>query len=186
MSPNLIYIKQQLWIESPYFRKICFETRFLRLTDSAGASQSAVAKNFPNGLPCVSDESQTSWMEYVYMQQPLPSNATGVNVTLSVLDANANFREIGTTKSSAMGFYSFDWTPDIPGKFCLYATFAGSDSYYSSSSETAFTVTEAVVTPPPEYPQPIDNTMTIVYVGLALGVLIAVVGIVLALLLRKR
>ena len=33
---------------------------------SAGASQEAVAANFPNGLPCVSDASMTQWMEYVY------------------------------------------------------------------------------------------------------------------------
>ena len=29
---------------------------------SAGVKQNAVAANFPNGLPCISDESQSKWM----------------------------------------------------------------------------------------------------------------------------
>ena len=57
---------------------------------SAGASQQAVAANFPNGLPCVSDASMTQFMESVYMQQPEPHNVTGVPVTFSVIDANGN------------------------------------------------------------------------------------------------
>ena len=47
---------------------------------SAGTKQEAPAANFPNGVPCVSDESQSEWMEYVYMQQPMPNNMTGVPV----------------------------------------------------------------------------------------------------------
>ncbi|TRO53013.1 hypothetical protein E2P61_02350, partial [Candidatus Bathyarchaeota archaeon] len=56
------------------------------ITDiSAGSLQEAQAARFPNGLPCVSEESQQLWMEYVYMQQPRPTNTTGVDVTISVL-----------------------------------------------------------------------------------------------------
>ena len=52
------------------------------ITDiSAGAKQEAVAANFPNGLPAVSDASMTAWMEYVYMQQPTPTNTTGVPIS---------------------------------------------------------------------------------------------------------
>ena len=57
---------------------------------SAGASQEAVAANFPNGLPCVSDASMTQFMEYVYEQQPKPTNMTGVPVTLTAIDSNGN------------------------------------------------------------------------------------------------
>ncbi len=39
---------------------------------SAGSQQQAVAANFPNGLPAVSDASMKDWMEVVYMQQPCP------------------------------------------------------------------------------------------------------------------
>ena len=67
---------------------------------SAGAQQSAVAGNFPNGLPCVSDASMTQFMEFVYEQQPAPTNVTGVPVTISVIDSNGNNRTIGTTTTT--------------------------------------------------------------------------------------
>ncbi len=59
---------------------------------SAGTTQAQQAADFPNGVPCVSDASQSQWMEYVYMQQPEPTNVTGVPVTLYVLDSNNNYR----------------------------------------------------------------------------------------------
>ena len=45
---------------------------------SAGTKQDQQAARFPNGVPAVSDESQSAWMEYVYMQKPRPTNVTGV------------------------------------------------------------------------------------------------------------
>ena len=105
---------------------------------SAGSQQNAVAANFPNGLPCVSDASMTQWMEYVYEQQPMPTNVTGVPVTLSVIDQNGNHRPIGTATTDASGTFSYTWTPDIPGSYTLIATFAGTQSYYGSSAETHF------------------------------------------------
>ena len=153
---------------------------------SVGSLRHDVAANFPNGLPCVSDASQSKWMEYVYQQQPCPNDVAGVEVTLSVVDANGNYREIGTVTTNAMGSYGFTWTPDIPGDYTVVANFAGSNSYYPSSAQTYFHATEFVVQPSPEYPQPIDNTMTVVYIGAAIMVLIAVVGAVIVLMLRKR
>jgi outer membrane protein assembly factor BamB len=105
---------------------------------SFGSQQNAVAANFPNGLPCVSDASMSQFMESVYQQQPVPHNMTGVPVTLSVVDANGNNRIIGTTTSDAYGTYSLTWTPDITGNYSLTATFAGSGGYYPSSASTAF------------------------------------------------
>ncbi len=140
---------------------------------SAGIAQSEVAKNFPNGLPCVSDESQSKWMEHVYQDQPCPANVTGVEVTLSVLDSNGNYRGIGTTTTSATGVYTFSWTPDIPGTYSLYASFDGSNSYYGSSAETAFTATEVIVAPSPAYPQPVD-TINLQY-GILGGVVASIV-----------
>ena len=98
---------------------------------SAGSQQEAVAANFPNGLPCVSDASMTQFMEAVYMQQPMPTNVTGVPVILSVIDSNGNHRQIGTTTSDASGTFAFTWTPNIPGNYTVIATFAGSQSYYA-------------------------------------------------------
>jgi hypothetical protein len=53
---------------------------------SPGSQQNAVAMNFPNGLPCVSDASMSKWMEYVYMQQAKPENVEGVEVFLKIQD----------------------------------------------------------------------------------------------------
>ena len=153
---------------------------------SPGTRQYALTARFPNGVPVVSDESMSAWMEYVYMQYPRPSDATGVDVILYVLDSNQNYREIGRTTSDANGFYSLEWMPDVPGKYTDYANFAGTDAYWPSNAENAFTVYEAVAETAPEYPQPVDPTMTIVYVAVALGILIVIVGLVLALLQRKR
>src|SRR5208282_4469017 len=63
---------------------------------SAGSQQEAVAANFPHGLPCVSDASMTQFMEAVYEQQPMPTNITGVQVTLTAIDSNHNLINIGT------------------------------------------------------------------------------------------
>jgi hypothetical protein len=60
-------------------------------------------------------DSMTQWMEYVCMQQPKPTNTTGVPIRLSVVDSNGNFRTIGTTTSSDDGYYSYAWVPEISG-----------------------------------------------------------------------
>lgn len=160
------------------------------LTDiSAGASQSAVKANFPNGLPCVSDASQQGLMDYIYQQQPLPSNITGVPITISVLDSNNNYRTIGTTTSNALGSYGFTWTPDIPGDFTIYASFAGSDSYYPSSAATQFYAGIPASTPVPtaivqsNLATTRDLMLYIVGAAVAIIIAIAIVGV---LMLRKR
>ncbi len=139
------------------------------------------------GTPAISDESMTEWMKYLYMQFSKPTNATGVEVTLSVLDSNNNFREIGKTTSDSSGAFSYMWTPDIPGKYTVYATFAGSKSYWPSSAETAIGVQEAPPPPASPEPQPPSMTDTYIFVGVtAIIVAVALVGVVLALILRKR
>ncbi len=80
----------------------------------------------------------SQWMEYVYMQKPMPTNVTGVPVTLSVIDSNGNNRQIGTTTTDSSGTFASTWTPDIPGNYTVIATFAGSQSYYGSNAETHF------------------------------------------------
>jgi hypothetical protein len=154
---------------------------------SPGTSQEAIKLRFPNGVPAVSDASQSDWMLYVYKQFSQPSSATGVSVTLSVVDANNNYREIGTTTSDASGFYSFSWTPDISGKYTLYASFAGSESYYASHAVTAFTVDPAVPTPAPTE-APIQSTADLYFVPAIAGlfIFVAIIGVVIILVLRKR
>ncbi|MBT0158677.1 PQQ-binding-like beta-propeller repeat protein [Candidatus Bathyarchaeota archaeon A05DMB-2] len=154
---------------------------------SAGTKQKEQVARFPNGVPAVSDESMSAWMEYVYMQKPRPTNVTGVKVTLSVIDSNNNYREIGTATSDADGFFYYTWVPDIPGDFKVIATFAGSESYWPSHAETAFTVMqEAEVTPPPT-PTP-ASIADIYLVPSVIGIIvaIAVATVVIVLMLRKR
>jgi hypothetical protein len=159
------------------------------ITDiSAGTKQEAQAANFPNGVPVVSDESQAAWMEYVYMQQPYPTNAIGVPISINVLDANGNFREIGTATSKADGTFSLTWTPDISGDYSVTAIFAGSNSYYPSSASTSFHASEAAIaTPAPtQAPQSMADQY---FVPSIAGIIVAIiVGFaVLALLtVRKR
>ncbi len=154
---------------------------------SAGSQQQAVAANFPNGLPCVSDASMTQWMEYLYQQQPKPTNATGVKVTISVLDPNNNSYDVGTTTSDASGNYKLTFTPPVPGEYTIIATFAGSESYYSSSAETNIGVNEAPAATAPPTPPP-ASLADIYFLPMSIGIIIAivVVGLLLFLLLRKR
>ena len=134
--------------------------------------------------PAISDESMAAWMEYLYMQKVYPANATGVEVTIDVLDSNNNYYNIGTATSDASGFYSFEWAPEIPGKFLIFATFAGSNSYGSSFAETAMTVAEA----PPASPTPPPLTLppTETYIGVGTGLIIVAIAIVGLLLFKKR
>ena len=53
---------------------------------STGTTQADQAARFANGVPVSSDASMTDWMGYVYQQKPLPTNFTGVEVTINVLD----------------------------------------------------------------------------------------------------
>jgi len=154
---------------------------------AAGTQQNEQAARFPNGVPAVSDESMTPWMEYVYMQRPLPMDVTGVDVSISVIDANGNYRNIGTTTSDSSGAYSLLWTPDIPGKYKVTATFAGSESYWPSSSQTAFGIDASpdATTAPTDAPATMaDQYFIPAMAGLFIAVIISILLSVLV--LRKR
>jgi hypothetical protein len=126
-------------------------------------------------------------MEYVYMQKGFPADCKGVDVTISVLDANGNYRDIGTATSDASGFFSLEWTPDIPGKFNVVARFAGSESYYGSYAETAFVVDEAPQATPPPTPTPAPATdMYVTGFGIAIIVVLIAGIVVIVLILRRR
>ena len=155
---------------------------------SAGTEQEEQSRRFPNGVPCVSEESMPAWMEYVYMQKLRPHNATGVEVSIDVVDANGNYRNLGTTTSNADGVYSLHWMPDISGKYTVTATFVGSEGYWPSHASTAFAVDEAAPTPAPTA-APAESVADMYFVPAVAGIIVAIVivGLMLALLLlRKR
>jgi hypothetical protein len=147
---------------------------------SAGTKQDEQSARFPKGVPVASDASMTDWMGYVYQQKPLPSNFAGVPVSLDVVDSNGNYRNIGTATTDASGSFSYQWKPDIEGKYTVIATFKGTNGYWPSYAETAFAVDPApVVAPAVTPPQPIDYTLPIAGTGIAAILAVAIVGLLL-------
>ena len=140
---------------------------------AAGTKQNEQAARFPNGVPAVSDASQSAWMEYVYQQKPKPANTVGVPVTLDVIDSNGNQRSIGTTTSDSRGMFTYTWTPDIEGSYTVIATFAGSESYYQSSAESSFTVSAAAPTASP-YPVTTVPSNDMYFAGSTIAIIIAI------------
>ena len=153
---------------------------------SSGTKQTQLAGRFANGVPVASDASMSEWMGYLYQQKPLPTNYTGVEVTINVVDSNNNFRTIGTTTTDATGAYNLVWQPDIAGKYTVVATFAGTNGYWPSSATTAFNVMEAQPTATPvATAQPSMADLYFVPAIAGLFVAIIVVGAVVILMLRK-
>jgi outer membrane protein assembly factor BamB len=154
---------------------------------SPGTQQSEQSLRFPNGVPAVSDASQSAWMEYVYMQKPRPTNVTGVTVDISVVDANGNYRSIGTTTADSDGFYSLNWMPDIEGKFQVYASFLGSESYWPSHAVTAFNVDPAPATPTP-VPTAAPTAADLYFIPAIIGLFVAiiVVGLLTIMMTKKH
>jgi hypothetical protein len=139
------------------------------------------------GTPAISDDSMEAWMEYLYEQQAKPTNATGVSVSLDVNDPNGNVFHIGDATTDMNGNYGFKYTPTVPGNYQIIATFAGSKAYGPSSSTTYLSIGEATPTAS-AYPQ-IELPPTEMYIVggvIAIIIAIAIVGFVLALMIRKR
>jgi outer membrane protein assembly factor BamB len=98
------------------------------------------------GTPAISDQWMTPWMEYLVQDYALPTNAQGVPVTIDAIDPNGNYIHLGNANSDTSGAYSYQWTtPNIPGKYTIITTFAGSNSYYGSCGETAAVVLAVVI-----------------------------------------
>ena len=138
----------------------------------------------PN-TPCVSKDSMAGWMDYIHHQMPIPNNVTGVSVSLDTVDPNNNFIHIGDVTTDGMsGTFGFTWQPEISGQYKVMATFMGDESYGSSFATTYVSVVEApAVTPTPEPLAMPDYTWTIIGMGIAVMIVVAVVGM---LVLRKR
>jgi hypothetical protein len=125
------------------------------VTDECAGAKKLVEEGKFKIVPAVADEYQTDWMKYLYMQQPCPDNAEGVEVVLETFDPNNNFYEIGRVTTTTSGMFKLMWEPPVPGEYTIIATFEGSASYYRSYAETAIGVTE-----PPTPAQPIEPEPT--------------------------
>jgi hypothetical protein len=141
---------------------------------SSGTTQTEQAMRFPNGIACASDASMSAWMEYVYMDQACPTDFTGVTVAINVVDANGNYRTIGTANTDASGHYSLVWTPDITGRFDVITTFAGTNGYYGSSATTTFAVDQPVATATP-MPTPAPSAADLYFLPAIAGLFVAII-----------
>jgi hypothetical protein len=159
---------------------------------SPGAKAYATKFGLLNGVPAVSDESQEALMEFLYEQQPEPTNATGVTVKIDAIDPNGNFVNLGETTSDSNGFYCFQANPDMlsagAGTYKIIATFAGSQSYGSSTALAAFTVNaQTTATPTTVSQQNVATTADLVtYLALGVTAIIIAIAVVGVLLLRKH
>jgi outer membrane protein assembly factor BamB len=159
---------------------------------SSGAKSREVMAKSPNeeGIPCISDEYMTEWMEYLYMDQGIPGDATGVEVTLDAIDPNGNFVHIDTVRSDMSGMFKKKWTPDTEGEYTIIATFEGSKSYWASYAETTIGVDPAAAPSGPIEPEPTEPTeaplITTEVAILIAAVIVAVAVIAGFWILRKR
>jgi hypothetical protein len=112
------------------------------------------------GTPAMSDEDMGEWMEYIYMQKPMPKDAQGVTVKLTAIDPNCNYQDIGTVTTDTHGNFGTSWVPPVPGEYYVLAEFEGSASYGSSSATTYFVVDEAPKAAAPMEPEPAPSAST--------------------------
>jgi hypothetical protein len=157
---------------------------------SSGATLTTI---FPNGVPAVSDADMSVWMDYLHMQNATllnaPPQCTGVAVTLTAVDPNGNAINIGTVTSDGDGHFAYQWTPTIAGLYKIYATFAGSNSYFTSHGVTSATVASAAspTAAPTSATEPVvSNSDIVTYLAIGVIAIIIAIAIVGVLLLRKR
>ena len=106
------------------------------------------------GTPAISDEDQAAWMEHMFMGQPYPEYAKGVELVLTVLDPNNNTYEVGKTTSTVTGAFGLAFEPPVPGTYQITANFEGSEAYGPSSATTFVYVDEAPSPGAPIEPEP--------------------------------
>jgi hypothetical protein len=138
-------------------------------------------------------------MQYLYMQHPLDGishneTITGVPVTLTAIASDGTVTDIGTTTTNGYyGTFGMEWAPAAEGTYTVTASFAGDDSYGSSSAATTVCVGPAPSVAPTATPTSTTATsnlattsdlMTYLVVGIIIIIIaIAIVG---ALILRKH
>jgi hypothetical protein len=95
------------------------------------------------GTAAISDANMSAWMEHLYMQKPLQGDMMGVLVVLTAVGPDGKTLNIGTVTSDASGLYKTLWTQPAEGAYTIMASFAGTESYWASTAETALGVSSA-------------------------------------------
>jgi outer membrane protein assembly factor BamB len=154
---------------------------------SPGTNDPGLKMRFPNGIGAVSDEDQGDWMLYVYKQFPFPMDATGVEVVISIVDPNNNYKEIGRTTSDASGMYKLSFTPEVEGEYTVITTFTGSKAYWGSQGQTALLVSKAPAPSGPIEPEPTEAPLITTEIAIIIAVVVvAAIGIAAYWLYRRR
>jgi outer membrane protein assembly factor BamB len=100
-----------------------------------------------------------------------------VPVTLTLDKPDSTYVDI-PVMTDENGNFMVIQTFDIVGDWKVVAWWNGDDFHTSAYSESlSLTVVEPEAMPPPAYPQPIDPTWTIVAIGIAIIIAVAVVGV---------
>lgn len=146
----------------------------------------------PN-TPAVSDSDMNEWMDYLHGQNATlintPPKPEGVPVKLTAVGSDGTVVDLGTAASNSEGLFAKAWTPPTEDLYMIYASFEGSNSYWSSSAATALAVdspTAPTASPTPPASQVStspDMPMAIVGVGVAMIIAVAIATV---LILRKH
>jgi hypothetical protein len=127
----------------------------------------------------------SEWMKYLYMQYPMPTNAKGVDVALTVTGPDGSTQEIATVTSDINGMFYYQWTPEQEGAYKIVASFAGSESYWASNAATAIGIDAASSNTNNDSSSAAVTADSTIIIGVAaVALVIAIVAI--ALVLRKR
>jgi hypothetical protein len=142
-------------------------------------------------MPAISDADMSVWMDYMHMQNATllnsPPACIGVPVALSAVSSSGTNVDLGTVTSDGAGHFAYQWNPTAEGLYTVYATFAGTDSYFSSYAETSATVAIASETGGQQPTTEAADLTPILYavIGATIAIIIAI-AIVGLWLNRKR
>jgi len=139
------------------------------------------------GTPAIADEDQGPWVNYLYMNYPMPMSASGVPVLLQASFPDGSYQDIGHVTTDVMGHYELLWTPPSEGTYKILALFQGTESYYESSDETALGVGPVPTPATPIEPEPTEAPFITTEIAIIAVVAVAcVIGIVGFWVLRRR
>jgi hypothetical protein len=166
------------------------------VADQSPATQTTekFAPRTPSIVPCVSKDSMATYMDYLYLQRPIDGlyhnlTITGVPVKLTAIGSDGTVVDIGTaTTNGYYGTFGITWTPPKEDTYMVTATFAGDDSYGSSSAATVVSVSAAPTATATTAPLAIapDYTTTILAGVIAVIIAVAIVGALIMMMLKKR
>lgn len=92
---------------------------------------------------------------------------------------------IATVTSDTSGTFSYMWTPEVPGKYNVIASFTGTNSYYGSYAETSVGVSEAPSSPESTPVTTQESPMQTYILAAVIVIIIVVLAAILVMLRRK-